>query len=354
MKVTTMDYGQFLINSPANFTGTYFADTVDDLEHDSVYRFLKDSRLTPAMFREKMRDVIVYSPHGRVLFDDSVMDKYASQKIEGAVKQYSGNAHHVVTGIGVVTCVYYNPDTKRFYPLDYRIYDKARDGKTKLDHVTDMLARLIKQEAAHGTFFTHVLMDSWYATAELLNKIMDWDKLFVCAIKSNRLFSPDQDVDDRTDDRKRIARKKGGYSGVQDLPWSEEAKTSGYHGKLKDLPAKRLVQLFRIVVSSDKTEYIVTNDVALKTTDAVREESAIRWKIEEFHRELKQVTGIEKCQARKNRSQRNHIAMAMIAWIQLKIKAWATNRTIYQVKRDPLQAFVAEQWRHPATVFSLG
>jgi hypothetical protein len=49
MKVTTMSYDQFLVNSPENFTGTYFADTVDGLEHDSVYRFLKNSRLTPAL-----------------------------------------------------------------------------------------------------------------------------------------------------------------------------------------------------------------------------------------------------------------------------------------------------------------
>lgn len=349
-----MSYGQFLVNSPVNFTGTYFADTVDGLEHDSVYRFLKGSTLTPALLREKMTDVIVYSPNGRVLFDDSVMDKSASRKIEGTMKQYSGNAHHVVTGIGVVTCVYYNPDTKRFYPLDYRIYDKMRDGKTKLDHVTDMLAALVKKEAARGVLFSHVLMDSWYATAELLNKIMDWGKLFVCAIKSNRLFSPDATVDDRTDDQKRIAKKKGGYSGVQDLPWGGTAQATGYHGKLKDLPAKRLVKLFRIVVSTDKTEYIITNDVAIMTTDDARKESAIRWKIEEFHRELKQLTGIERCQARKNRSQRNHIALCMLTWLQLKMRAWATNKTIYEIKQDPLKQFVAELWRSPAIVFELG
>ena len=92
MKVTKQRYGQFLVNSPVNFTGTYFADTVDGLSHDSVYRFLKGSKLTPALLREKMATVIVYSPRGRILFDDSVMDKYGSRVIEGAVKQYSGNA----------------------------------------------------------------------------------------------------------------------------------------------------------------------------------------------------------------------------------------------------------------------
>lgn len=339
MKVTTQSYGQFLVNSPVNFTGTYFADTVDGLEHDSVHRFLKDSRLKPALLREKMSGVVVFSPNGRILFDDSVMDKYGSRKIEGAVKQYSGNAHHPVMGIGVVTCVYYNPDNQRFYALDYRQYDKARDGKTKLDHVMDMMKEIIRKEVP----FTHFLMDSWYAVNEILNQIMDWDKLFVCPIKSNRLFSPDEVGEDGKHIRK----------PVRELDWSGEAAQSGYHGRLKGLPIKRLLKLFRIVVATDKTEYVVTNDVSIMTTDDAQKESAIRWKIEEFHRELKQLTGIERCQARKNRSQRNHIAMCMLAWLQLKTTAWALNKTIYQVKQDPLRAFVAEQWRNPATVFSI-
>jgi len=351
MKVTTQSYGQFLINSPVNFTGTYFAGTVGGLEHDSVYRFLKGNCLTPAILREKMSDVIVYSPQGRILFDDTVLDKNSSHKIEGAVKQYSGNAHHVVTGIGVVTCVYYNPDTDRFYPLDFRQYDRARDGKTKLDHVMDMMKEIIRR----GVPFTHFLMDSWYATAELMNQIMDWDKLFVCSIKNNRIFSPDE----RNKDGKHVK------SAVKDLDWDRadtkdydpdtqtDPRVTGYHGRLKGLPSKRLLKLFRIVVGSDKTEYIVTNDVAINTSDDARKESAIRWKIEEFHRELKQLTGIEKCQARKNRSQRNHIVIAMLAWLQLKTAAWASGKTIYQVKQDPLKAFVAEQWRNPATVFSI-
>ena len=351
MKVTTQNYGQFLVNSPINFTGTYFADTVEGLEHDSVYRFLKDSKLSPALLREKVADVIVYSYNGRILFDDSVIDKYGSQVIEGAVRQYSGNAHHPVMGIGVVTCVYYNPHTGLFYPLDFRQYDLARDGKTKLDHVMDMMCEIIRKQVP----FSHFLMDSWYTTAEILNQIMDWDKLFVCAVKSNRLFSPDE-----VDEHGKHIQKH-----VCDLDWDRvdqqefnpltttNPRHSGFRGRLKGLPLKRLVKLFRIVVSSDKTEYIITNDVTIMTTDDARKESAVRWKIEEFHRELKQLTGIEGCQARKNRSQRNHIVLCMLAWLQLKTTAWATNRTIYQVKQDPLKAFVAEQWRHPATIFSI-
>lgn len=42
------------------------------------------------------------------------------------------------------------------------------------------------------------------------------------------------------------------------------------------------------------------------TTD-VKKVGNQHWKIEDFHRELKQVTGIESCQSRKARIQKNHI-----------------------------------------------
>ena len=56
----------------------------------------------------------------------------------------------------------------------------------------------------------------------------------------------------------------------------------------------------------------------------------IRWKIEEFHRELKQLTGLEACQCRKARIQRNHIACALLVWARLKAIAYQSCQTIYR------------------------
>ena len=42
----------------------------------------------------------------------------------------------------------------------------------------------------------------------------------------------------------------------------------------------------------------------------------VRWQIQEFHRELKQLTGIESCQCRQGRIQRNHIACAILVWLK--------------------------------------
>lgn len=53
------------------------------------------------------------SLEGYLVFDDTVLDKRYSFTIESVRRQYSGNAHGVIKGIGVVTCVYVNPKLDR-------------------------------------------------------------------------------------------------------------------------------------------------------------------------------------------------------------------------------------------------
>ena len=73
----------------------------------------------------------------------------------------------------------------------------------------------------------------------------------------------------------------------------------------------------------------------------------IRWKVEEFHRELKQLTGIESCQCRKARIQRNHIACAILVWLRLKDIAYQTGQTIYQIKYGLLSDYLIQQLKRP-------
>ena len=84
-----------------------------------------------------MRPQVALSARGYVLFDDTVLDKYYRRRIELVRRQYSGNAHGVLAGIGLVTCVYVNPETDQFWLIDYRLFAPDADGKTKLDYVAD-------------------------------------------------------------------------------------------------------------------------------------------------------------------------------------------------------------------------
>jgi len=44
---------------------------------------------------------------------------------------------------GLINCIYVNHQAGKFWVIDYRIYDPSGDGKTKIDHVLDMLERTL-------------------------------------------------------------------------------------------------------------------------------------------------------------------------------------------------------------------
>ena len=234
----------------------------------------------------------------------------------------------------MVNCVYYNPQLDRFWVVDYRIFDPERDGKSKLDHVSEMLDML----EARQIEFHFCLMDSWYATMPLMTRLIKEKKVFYCPLKKNR------QVDD-----------SGGanpYRAIETLTWTSEELLSGKTVKVKKFASDTYLKLFRVTVSTNRTDYIATNDMTQSDTDAVQKASGQRWKIEQFHREAKQITGIEYCQCCLNRSQRNHIASALLVWVVFKELADRTAQTVYQLKHGLLSDYLKQQLRNPAIAFS--
>ena len=63
---------------------------------------------------------------------------------------------------------------------------------------------------------------------------------------------------------------------------------------------------FQLAFSIQRTEYLVTNDLFQDSATETENECSIHWKIEQFHQEGKQITGLERCQCRKQRAQRNY------------------------------------------------
>ena len=108
------------------------------------------------------------------------------------------------------------------------------------------------------------------------------------------------------------------------------------------------MKLFRVAVSTNRTDYVATNDLSQSSTNLVQEVCKIRWEIEEFHREIKQITGIESCRCRKARLQRNHIACAMLVCIRLKNLAYQTGQTVYQNKHILLPNYLIQQLKRPS------
>ena len=111
------------------------------------------------------------------------------------------------------------------------------------------------------------------------------------------------------------------------------------------------MKLFRLVSDNGRTEYIVTNDLSQSDATATQKECQVRWKIEQVHREIKQVTGIDKCQCRKLRAQRNHIACCFQVWVCLKRAVRKTIQTMDQLKDSLLDDYMRYQLSNPSIIF---
>ena len=108
------------------------------------------------------------------------------------------------------------------------------------------------------------------------------------------------------------------------------------------------MKLFKLVATNGDIDWVITNDLAETVTTLVAQEANdLRWQVEEFHRELKQLTGSEKCQCRKARSQRNHLACCYHAWLSLKVHAQAVHKTIYRVRTDLFSDYLRAELRNP-------
>lgn len=94
--------------------------------------------------------------------------------------------------------------------------------------------------------------------------IDDLGKIYYCPLKINRL------VDDTGGVEK--------YKAIQQLDWNQTEALQGKLIKIKGFPGAKKVKLFRVVVSTDKTEFIATNEKNQDSTDAVQQVCDVRWK----------------------------------------------------------------------------
>lgn len=350
-KIGTSDYAQMLLNGVDNFTATYFSEVIGTVSHDTIGRAIGEIKLSPKVVREKALELIVPSRNGYLAIDDTVMDKGSSSEIEVASAQYSGQKHGITTGIGVVTLVYINPELEKYWILDYRIYDKATDGKKKTEQALDMIEywQLIHELHPDRAPFTTVLIDAGYTCKKIMQYVVRKEKIFYGVMpRSRKVGYPEAEQTGEEDVLPKIVWKQVGDLGWQDKTAAgEDLRENGKVVCVDFLPKDIKLKLF-LVMAKHRTEYVVTNDVSVETTEAAKKVGGFRWKIEQFHREVKQLTGVAKCQARKGRKQRNHIAIAFVVWHQLNELAKQMKTTLYEVKYRPLREYQKELWRNPA------
>lgn len=296
-------YVNFLTASQKQFSGVELSKvSPEPMAHDSVSRWLSSAKLTPKLLWQQSQ-TLVNKRTGYLILDDSVLDKPYSQKMALVKKQYSGKHRSLVSGIDLVTLLW--TDGSSLIPTDYRIYDPARDGKSRNDHGREMLLQAAKRDFQP----TYVLMDSWYTAIDNFKALDSLHWKWIGQLKANRL----------------VSLEKGKYVPVSALDWTEINVRKVW------LKEYGFILVSMIVATNGDIAYIATNDLSL-SVETVKTHFEHRWAIEAFHRGIKQCTGIERCSAVKERSQRNHILCSLLVFLRLEWQRMQTAISWYEQK----------------------
>lgn len=326
--ITKNQYIEYLLSTPINYTCSNLSEHLENVSHDSVTDFLQNSKFTPKDLWELVKDRIDDNEEAFLLVDDSVQNKQYSQLIETVKLQYSGNEHGLVKGIGLVNLVHTNGCLGDFYPVNYRVYHPDSDGKTKNDHFQEMFKQATASQQIKAR---NIAFDSWYASVENLKLVHRSGWTFYTNLKSNRQVSIDKEM---------------GYQNLTEIQWTPEQLISGQLVRIKEVPF--WLKLFKLVDREGNIEWVITNKLAEDFTRLrAIQATQVRWQVEEFHRSFKQLTGSEKCQCRKERSQRNHLACCYAAWVAIKVKAQELKTTMSQVRNKLFAEYLKSQLQNP-------
>ena len=319
-KCSAHDYLQFLIAAQSRFTCTEAArcqpDAPDSPAHDAFNRLLL--RL-PAKTRTLWRDArkLIDPTDGLIIIDDSVQDKPYARRMELVGSHWSGKHHRVVEGIDLMTLLWSNGQA--LVPCDFRVYHFASDGLTKNDHFRQLL------HVAHQRRMQprYVAFDSWFSGLENLKTVRGYGWHWLTRFKSNRLVNPDH---------------------TRNVPIGEVPIPA--EGRVVHLKGYGMVKVFRTVACDGDAEYWATDELTM--SEAQRKTLADQsWGIETYHRGIKQCCGTEGVQARRAVAIRNHLGLALRAFLRLEAHRLRTGVSWYEAKLGIVREAIAHYLMHP-------
>ncbi len=322
-KVDEYDYIQFLLAAQRVFSTVEASKVISGEEgapaHDAYTRLLQ--RIPPdsqALWREV--EQLTLKTQGVLVIDDTTLDKPYAEKMALVSSHWSGKHHAVVMGINLISLLW--TDGKAHVPCDFRLYNHSQDGLTKNDHFQNML------HSAQERGFTPelVVFDSWYSSLENLKTIRGFGWHWLTQVKKNRLVSLD----------------RSGNRQVSD--WLIPSQGQKMH-----LKGYGWIKVFKTVAKNGSFEYWATSQLNM-TLEACAFYALDAWQIEVYHRGLKQNTGIERGQFRLENAQKNHIALAIRAFVRLEVYRLKTDRSWFEAKQIIIRQAIRAYLKNPSDI----
>ncbi|MEM6784120.1 MAG: transposase [Bacteroidota bacterium] len=321
-------YTDYLIASFGQASATGLERLTDRrVSHDRVTRLLSVPPRTGADLWRAVKPLVrqVQCDEAVLIFDDTIEEKPYTDENDIVAWHFDHTKGRSVKGINLVTALYGTPTVN--VPVSFAVvakteaYTDQKTGKlrrrsptTKNEQMRAMLRACIANELP----FRYVLADIWYGSSENMRVIHLDLKRHFCGypirsfpIKRNRLVALSA-----------ADHASGSFVHVSAASLEPDRL---YRVHLKEVPFA--VSVVRQVFTGDATSpnedgssgerYLVTSDEEA-TSEALRAAYQRRWRVEEYHRSLKQNASLAKSPTRRVATQTNHLFCSLLAYVKLE------------------------------------
>ena len=309
-------YTDYLAVTFGKATATGLSSLLDGaISHDGITRFLSDRDLTSKDLWLFVKSTVrqIEQEDGVVIFDDTIQEKRWTDENDIMCWHFDHSLGRSVRGINLLNCLYHANGVS--IPVAFEIVHKpvlycdlkSRKIKRKAEITKNELMRKILTVVINNQLkFSYVLMDSWFSSKDNMNFIKQkHDKDFICALKSNRLVALSEKD-----------RKNGRFSRIDALDLPEEVARKVWI-KGVDFPVLVVRKIFKNKDGSSGTLHLASSDLNVDGSGILTIYKQ-RWKVEVFHKSLKQNAALAKSPTRRVRTQSNHVFAAIIAAFKLE------------------------------------
>jgi hypothetical protein len=323
-------YSDYLLSSFGQTTATGLSKLMDgEISHDQITRMLSNSAMDSKTWWKMVKPFVrqIEREDGVLIIDDSIVEKLYTDENDIICWHYDHAKGVTIKGINFLTALYQAqgvalPVTFELVSKTERYLDektgkeKRRSSETK----NERYRRLLRSTVQNRIPFKYVLNDLWFASAENMVFVkQELEKEFVMALKSNRKVA--LSADDKIN---------GVYQRIDRLDIPEGTTLTIYLEGVK-FPLLLVRQVFINEDDSTGVRYLVSSDLTL-TADQLIKIYQKRWKVEEYHRSLKQNAAIAKSPTRTETTQTNHFVAALWSFVKIELLSVRTKKNHYQLK----------------------
>lgn len=284
----------------------------DEKHSSALSRILTEAKFEKESFEKRYLKKIRYLFRNfdiYLLIDDTLI-KRNGESIEETQMHFDHSTNKYVKGHQFFTAILYTPFLQ--LPIFPELYSKNSDSKIAM--AKELVTKLISAKIHIHT----ILFDSWYSDKNLIKTCLNAKIRVICAIKSNRKIKKfrARNYYSLSFISKQIRFKKLHEHRIGDKiydVWSEKAY-------LNKLPLMRLVISHERI--DDQLSDHVIHLISTNTKDKFEEILKIykiRWRIETYHRDIKQNLGFAKGFFRKKEGIVRHAIFVAVAYAVLSL-----------------------------------